>query len=102
MAAGATWGRLCLRLNCLLATCLNWTVKELRWKFCASFEPRVILVETHGLYGARTNLVALLLENRGYIVSDLGPAEHNDHCEKLGIRVLLGINNKRRHSQRTP
>jgi Methyltransferase small domain len=58
-------------------------------------QPRVILVETHGLYGAPTALVASLLEKRGYVVSDRGLAEPRllDSCIKNDIRVLLGINN---------
>ena len=56
-----------------------------------TISPRVILVETHGLYGAPTRLIASLLENRGYVVSDLGLAVHDDHCRKNDIRVLLGI-----------
>ena len=40
-----------------------------------TIQPRVILVETHGLYGAPTDLVASLLEKRGYVVSDRGVAE---------------------------
>jgi hypothetical protein len=56
-------------------------------------QPRVILVETHGLYGAPTHLVASLLEKRGYVISHLGIAEPRavDHCTKNDIRVLLGI-----------
>ena len=38
-------------------------------------QPRVILVETHGVYGAPTEVVASLLEDRGYIVSHRGLAE---------------------------
>ena len=58
-------------------------------------QPRVILVETHGLYGAPTALVASLLEKRGYVVSDRGLAEPRllDSCTKNDIRVILGINN---------
>ena len=66
-----------------------------------TIQPRVILVETHGLYGAPTDLVASLLEKRGYIVSDRGVAEPRmaDHCTKHDIRVLLGIYNKQMHSR---
>ena len=53
-------------------------------------QPRMILVETHGIYDAPTDLVASLLEKRGYIVSRRGLAEHSDLCEKHDIRVLLG------------
>jgi len=59
-----------------------------------TIQPRIILVETHGVYGAPTNLVAWLLERRGYIVSDLGVAANKDHCTKHDIRVLLGSNNR--------
>jgi hypothetical protein len=53
--------------------------------------PRVILVETHGLFGAPTKSVASLLVNRGYVVSDRGLAEpYNEYCTKHDIRVLLG------------
>jgi hypothetical protein len=57
-----------------------------------TIQPRVILVETHGLYGAPTDLVASLLEKRGYIVSHRGVAEPRigDYCTKNDIRVLLG------------
>jgi len=56
-------------------------------------QPRVILVETHGLFGAPTELVASLMEKRGYVVSDRGVAEPRvgDYCMKNDIRVLLGI-----------
>jgi hypothetical protein len=53
-------------------------------------QPRMILVETHGIYDAPTDLVASLLEKRGYIVSHRGLAEHSDLCAKRDIRVLLG------------
>jgi hypothetical protein len=56
-------------------------------------QPRVILVETHGLFGAPTDLVASLLETRGYVVSDRGLAEqsHAEYCAKHDIRVLHGV-----------
>lgn len=59
-----------------------------------TFRPRVILVETHGLYGAPTTLLASIMEERGYVVSDLGWAEprDRDHCARNDIRVLLAIN----------
>jgi hypothetical protein len=58
-----------------------------------TIQPRVIVVETHGLYGAPTDLVASLLEKRGYVVSDLGVAEPSDSegCIEVDLRVLLGI-----------
>jgi len=56
-------------------------------------QPRVILVETHGVFGAPTNLVASLLEKRGYVVTDRGLAEPRlaELHTKCDIRVLLGI-----------
>jgi hypothetical protein len=56
-----------------------------------TISPRVILVETHGIYGAPTHETASLLEDRGYVVSDLGLAVHDDYCKRNDIRVLLGI-----------
>jgi hypothetical protein len=56
--------------------------------------PRVVLVETHGQFGAPTNLIASLLEKRGYVVSDRGLAARGyfaDHCIKTDSRVLLGM-----------
>jgi hypothetical protein len=60
-----------------------------------TIQPRVILVETHGLFGAPTDSVASLLEKSGYIVSDKGPAEPDPsrHCIENDIRVLLASNN---------
>jgi hypothetical protein len=55
-----------------------------------TIQPRMILVETHGIYDAPTDLVASLLEKRGYTVSHRGLAEHSDLCAKHDIRVLLG------------
>jgi hypothetical protein len=55
-------------------------------------QPRIILVETHGLLGAPTDLVASLLKKRGYVVSDRGVAEPRlgDYGAKSDNRVLLG------------
>jgi hypothetical protein len=55
-------------------------------------QPRVILVETHGVFGAPTDLVASLLEKRGYVVSDRGVAEPRmaEYHTKRDVRVLLG------------
>jgi hypothetical protein len=60
-----------------------------------TIQPRVIVVETHGLYGAPTELVASLLEKRGYVVYDRGVAEPRmaEYHTKHDVRVLLGINN---------
>jgi hypothetical protein len=54
--------------------------------------PRGIVVETHGIYGSSTSLVASLLERRGYHVDDLGWAEPRllDFCRKNDIRALTG------------
>ena len=56
-------------------------------------QPRVILVETHGLLGAPTHLVASLLKKHGYVVADRGVAEPSmaEYCTKYDIRVLIGI-----------
>jgi hypothetical protein len=55
--------------------------------------PRVILVETHGLYGAPSALVTSLLEQRNYTVSPRGVAESRVqvYCEEHDIRVVLAI-----------
>jgi hypothetical protein len=55
-------------------------------------QPRVILVETHGMYGAPTDLVATLLGKLGYVVSDRGVADTrlSDECVQNDVRVLLG------------
>lgn len=57
-----------------------------------TIQPRAILVETHGLFGAPTKLVASLLKRRGYVVADRGVAEPRmaEHCTKHDVRVLLG------------
>jgi hypothetical protein len=54
--------------------------------------PRVVLVETHGLYGASTPIVSDLLERAGYRVVDAGVAEPRVRtvCEENDIRVLVG------------
>jgi hypothetical protein len=76
--------------NVLQLDCEGAEVEILRESI---IQPRVILVETHGTFGAPTDLVASLLEKRGYVVSDRGIAEpwHAEHCNKYDIRVLLGI-----------
>jgi hypothetical protein len=60
-----------------------------------AIRPRVILVETHGLFGAPTELIASLLEQRGYVVSDRGLSEPRgpgaSFARKNNIRVLVGI-----------
>ena len=54
--------------------------------------PRVIAVETHGVYGAPTRMVKELLESLDYIVEDLGLAEPrvSEECEANDIRILVG------------
>jgi hypothetical protein len=61
-----------------------------------TISPQVVLVETHGIFGAPTELVGRLLEERGYRVEDRGVAEsrYAEDCVKNDIRVVLGI---RRH-----
>jgi hypothetical protein len=63
---------------------------EILWEL--TIQPRVILVETHGVLGAPTDLVASLLEKRGYVVSLRGLAEprYADRHTKDDIQVLLG------------
>jgi hypothetical protein len=55
--------------------------------------PRVVLVETHGLYGAPTTLVEGLLRERGYRTEVLGLAEPRlgDYCEVHDIRVVVAL-----------
>lgn len=52
--------------------------------------PRVIIVETHGLYGASTNSVAALLDRIGYDPMVVGLAEPRlaALCEEGDIRVI--------------
>ena len=53
--------------------------------------PRVIIVETHGAYGAPTSLVDSLLTDLGYAVRNLGLAEPRiqDICVEKDIQILL-------------
>ncbi len=62
-----------------------------------TIRPRVVLVETHGVYGAPTERCRELLESRGYTVTDLGLAEprHEDLCIRDDIHVLVGRLNQR-------
>ncbi len=57
-----------------------------------AIRPRVVLVETHGLYGASSAVVRALLEDLGYHVEDLGMAEPSlpDICADGDVRVLAG------------
>jgi methyltransferase FkbM-like protein len=62
-----------------------------------SYRPRVILVETHGLYGSPTEKVSSLLQECGYIVTNMGLAEPTDEefCSKHDIQILCGIDPNR-------
>lgn len=57
-----------------------------------TIRPRVIAVETHGVYGAPTAKVKALLESIGYSVKDLGWAEPRleSLCSANDVRVLVG------------
>jgi hypothetical protein len=58
-----------------------------------AIRPRVVIVETHGVYGAPTGRVRALLEAQGYRVTDRGVAEPRERelCEECDIRVLVGV-----------
>ena len=58
-----------------------------------TIRPRVVLVETHGIFGAPTADVGAALREAGYTVRDLGVAEPNlrASCERDDIYVLAGI-----------
>jgi hypothetical protein len=60
-----------------------------------TIRPRVIVVETHGFYGAPTVVVKELLEELDYTVEEWGVAEPrlSEICETNDIRVLLGKRN---------
>lgn len=55
--------------------------------------PRVIVVETHGLYGAPTAMIQDLLQGLGYTVQNMGIAEERypDQCLKHDIMCLVGL-----------
>jgi hypothetical protein len=57
------------------------------------FRPRVILVETHGVFGAPTAQTKQLLSGLGYMVADLGVAEPRllQTCLECDVRVLAGF-----------
>jgi hypothetical protein len=57
-----------------------------------TIRPRAVLVETHGLYGAPTDLVRAALEALGYCVRAAGVAEERVRafCEEHDIRILVG------------
>jgi len=54
--------------------------------------PRVIAVETHGVFGSPTEKVRAVLESRGYKVTEFGLAEPRwaAACITNGIEVLVG------------
>jgi Protein-L-isoaspartate(D-aspartate) O-methyltransferase (PCMT) len=56
-----------------------------------AIRPRVIIVETHGAYGAPTSLVDSTLKELGYAVRNLGLAEPRieDVCTEKDIQVLF-------------
>jgi hypothetical protein len=58
--------------------------------------PRVILVETHGLFGAPSTKVRQLLEARSYDVLDLGWAEPRlvEPCKEHDIRILAATSRR--------
>lgn len=58
-----------------------------------TIRPRVIVVETHGLYGAPTSMIAELLQGLGYIVQNIGIAEERfpEMCHKHDIMCLVGM-----------
>ena len=63
-----------------------------------TIRPRVIAVETHGVYGAPTRTVKELLEKMNYAVEEWGLAEPrvSEDCEANDIRILVG---KRDHAE---
>jgi hypothetical protein len=60
-----------------------------------TIRPRVIAVETHGVYGAPTRTVKVLLEKMAYAVEEWGVAEPRvrEECEANDIRILVGQRN---------
>jgi hypothetical protein len=56
-----------------------------------AYRPRVILVETHGCFGAPTTGTERILRALGYTVTDAGVAEIGlrDYCLEHDIRVLV-------------
>lgn len=65
-----------------------------------TIRPRVIVVETHGLYGAPTDMIASLLRDKGYSVQNLGIAETRfaEMCRKADIMCLVGLRSEK-HEQ---
>jgi hypothetical protein len=65
-----------------------------------TIQPRAVVIETHGLFGAPTEVVRRLLEERGFVVSDRGLAEPHwgDFCSKNDMRVLVGTKQLHQHA----
>lgn len=57
-----------------------------------TIRPPVVIVETHGIYGAPTEGSRAQLEALGYEVADMGWAEPRvaDECREHDVRVLIG------------
>lgn len=62
-----------------------------------TLRPRVLLVETHGIYGAPTERVTAMMEAIGYTVTGYGIAEPRLRalCEQHDIRVVVGVRAER-------
>ncbi|MCD2425192.1 hypothetical protein LQ567_20570 [Niabella pedocola] len=58
-----------------------------------SYSPRVIIVETHGVYGATTEEVKTILHRKGYKIISERVAEKNflDICIEKDIMVLVAL-----------
>lgn len=53
-------------------------------------KPRSILVESHGMNGSSSELVKNKLQQKGYSIENIQPAEPGGFCEKRDIMVLKG------------
>jgi hypothetical protein len=69
-----------------------------------AIRPRVIAVETHGVYGAPTRMVKELLEKLDYAVEEWGLAEPrvSEECEANDIRILVGKRDQALANSRSP
>lgn len=57
-------------------------------------EPRLVVVETHGVFGAPTDEVTEILEERGYRIESVRLAEsggYEDMCIENDVRVLTAV-----------
>lgn len=54
--------------------------------------PRVILVESHGMFGSPSRTLHALLEEHGYLVKDLGApsADLSEYYQQNDLRILMG------------